>query len=221
MDQHNISGIILDGIAGTGKSTTLYKLLESEFWAKKPFISSHVLSEHHTLRVLENKFLDKTLRKEDSIELLDSHVRYLEQLKLRLNNTDWLERDRTAQKLPFILERFHLTHAYHYDHVEWGDVEGIDNRLVGLNAKLLLFTIDPDDIQERIIEDYKKSGWQDYLKTLGSNDEEIKQHFIRKQGQIIELSKKTKLPVKIIESSRMSPTEVLNEVTNFWRHNHE
>lgn len=179
-------------------------------------MSLQVLSEHHTLRVLENKFLAGTLTTQDSTTLLDTHVKYLERLRTNLEQTDWLERDRMAQKLPFIFERFHFSHVYHYDTVDWADVVDIDKRLLELGTKVCLFTIDPDDIQERIIEDYKKSGWQDYLKTLGSNDTEIKAHFVRQQDEILKLIDKTVLQVKIIETSKLTTNQIVQEVIKYW-----
>ena len=216
MNDSNISGLIIEGIAGTGKTTTLYALLDDKRWLQKLYLSSYVLSEHHTLRVLENRALAKTLTKQDCIEVLNTHVNYLEKLKTNLEQTDWLERDRTAQKLPFIFERFHLTHAYHFDQVNWSDVKAIDQRLAALNTKLCVFTIDPEDMQKRIIEDYRKSGWQEYLKTLGSNDNEIKAHFVREQEKIILLAKQTVLPVKVFDTSSLSTQQLVDGVLDFW-----
>ncbi len=217
MNGTNVSGLVFEGIAGTGKTTTLNSLLKSSHWNNKPFISSYVLSEHHTLRVLENTFLDKTLKKTDSIELLEFHTSHLEKLQSNLTQTNWLERDRVNQKLPYIFERFHLTHVYHYDDVSWADVSSVDERLRELKARLVLFTIDEADIQERVIEDHKKAGWQDYLQTLGRNDEEIRQHFTEKQNQIRDLIDKTSLPVVEINTSKNNTESILDIIFDFWK----
>ncbi len=211
----NLNGLIVEGIAGTGKSTFLYELQKSEHWQNKPFISSVILSEHHTLRVLEQKHLKDERTKEDSISLLDSHVSRLEQLKNNLTQTDWLERDRVAQKIPFVFERFHLTHVYHYDDLGWGDVASIDSRLNKLSARLALFTIDEADIKERIIEDYKKAGWQDYLQTLGSSETEIIDHFVTKQNQILDLSKESSIPLRVFNTSKLRGKDLTRAVIEF------
>lgn len=216
MDKTNISGLIFEGIAGTGKTTTLTNLLASDSWNEKPFLSSQVLSEHHTMRVLEKLHETRSVKVSDSTNLLNQHVTHIENIQKNLEQTDWLERDRTNQKFAYIFERFHLSHAYLFDTVTWRNLVPIDQRLLSINARICLFTIHPDDIQERIIEDYKKADWQDYLKTLGSNDNEVKAHYIRKQDELVELASKSMLPVKIINSSRLSPTQVLNEVIQFW-----
>ena len=216
MKDQNVFGIILEGIAGTGKSTTLAKLLDSDLWRTKPYMSSIVLSEHQTLRNLETKRDNSTYTKQDSIRLLDNHVSYLELLKNQLDDNGWLKRDRKSQKIPYVFERFHLSHVYYYDSMNWDDVVGIDERLVSLNAHLFVFTINPDDIQDRIIDDYEKTGWSNYLSTLGSTNEEIKEYFIRKQDEILELAKKTKLKVTYIDTSKLSPNEVVQEIITNW-----
>lgn len=217
MNNKNISGIILEGVAGTGKTTTLYKLLASKYWNNKPFLSSVILSEHHTLRVLENKRLDKTHTKNDSVELLDDHIDYLEAIRTKLKQTSWLERDRTAQKMPFVLERFHLSHVYHHDNVAWTDVDSIDKKLYNLNAKLFIFTIKPEDMKHRIIEDYNKSGWQDYLKTIGKNDSEIIEYFSKKQEEYLSMAKRSHLDTVLIDSSTMDTDSIVKIIFDEWQ----
>jgi thymidylate kinase len=213
---NNVSGIVLEGIPGTGKTTVLYHLLKTPHWQNKPYISSVILSEHHTLRVLENKRLDKSYTKQDSLDLLNDHVTNLEGLNGNLKQTSWLKRDRTAQKLPFIFERFHLSHVYHHDDLEWSDVAGIDVRLKNLNTKLLLFTLDPKDIKTRIIEDYKKAGWQNYLKTLGNSELEITEYFINKQQEFIELGNLSELDTITIDSSKLTTSEIVKKIFSEW-----
>lgn len=217
MDKTNVSGLILEGIAGTGKTTTLNSLLRSSFWNDKPFLSSQILSEHHTLRVLEKLNTTKKLKTADCVGLLDLHVRHIENIQGNLQQTDWLKRERTNQKFAYIFERFHLSHLYHFDQISWRNVSSIDQRLLKLNAHLCLFIIHPDDIQERIIEDYEKAGWGDYLQSLGRNSSEIKAHFVRKQDELLVLASKSKLPTKIIDSSGVSKNQVLDEVITFWK----
>jgi len=213
MSTSNVSGIILEGIAGAGKTTLLRSLLESDAWTAKHHMSSIVLTEHQTLRVLEPKREANSYSNSDSIDLLDKHVSYLNDLKSNLDNTKWLQRDRTAQQLTFILERFHLSHVYHYEQLEWQDVKYLDDKLKDLGAKIILLTIDAADIQKRIIEDYEKAGWKDYLDTLGNTDDEIINHFVRKQNELLDLAKLTAIPIEIINTSKLPPTEVLAVMT--------
>jgi len=215
MKPKNVSGIILEGIAGTGKTTALKALIGRDEWKDRAFLSSVVLTEHQTLRVLEAK-KDAGIAKEDNLSLLDIHIAYLETLTNYLSETDWLERDRSAQKVPFIFERFHLSHAYHHEHLQWDDLLEIDQRLFNLNALVFLFTIEPEDMQERIINDYKKNGWQDYLQTLGKNDREILDHFVKKQNELLNFAEKSKLPVMHINSSELTSDEIVEKIITNW-----
>lgn len=212
MNNTNVSGIILEGIAGTGKTTLLRALLGNNAWSTKPHMSSLVLTEHQTLRVLESRRDDNSYDKSDSIDLLSNHVSYIQYLKTNLDNTDWLQRDRNNQRVSFILERFHLSHVYHYEQLEWRDVEAVDNMLKNLEAKMFIFTIEENDIQERIIDDYKKAGWKDYLDTLGNTNDEIIAHFVQKQDELLDLVKLTAIPFEIINTSLLSQSEVLGLV---------
>ena len=216
MDSTNVAGIILEGIAGTGKTTALAKLLQHQAWVSRPYLSSVVLSEHQTLRVLEPKQASGTLALPDSLHLLDTHLTYLQGLSAHLNETTWLERDRSAQKLPFIFERFHLSHAYHYDHVQWEDIAPIDARLAALHATIYLFTIEEADIQSRTIDDYTKSGWRSYLDTLGPNNETIQRYFVRKQQYMLDLAAKSALPVIHLDSSHMTTDEIVQRIVATW-----
>jgi len=54
-------------------------------------------------------------------------------------------------RIPYVFERFHFTHVYHYSHINWDHVETIDRRLGKLNCKLCLLTIDVLILARRII----------------------------------------------------------------------
>jgi thymidylate kinase len=220
MTNTNASGIILEGIAGTGKTTLLRALLDSNAWSTKSHMSSIVLTEHQTLRVLESRRDNNSYNKSDSINLLSKHASYIHYLKTNLDNTEWLQRDRTNQQVSFIFERFHLSHVYHYEQLEWRDVETVDNTLKDLDAKMFIFTIDENDIQERIIDDYEKAGWKDYLGTLGNTDDEIIAHFVQKQNELLDLAKLTAIPFEIINTSILSQSEVLKLVVESPKYAH-
>lgn len=213
----NTNGLIVEGIAGTGKTTAIRALLASEAWTKKGYISSIVLSEHQTMRVLEAKERQGTLRVEDHIKLLSNIVSMIEQLDTRLSDMDWLARGRDGHKLPFLFERFHFTHVYHYPDVCWQDVQGIDQRLAALNTKVCILTIDLNVMKQRIIGDTKKNSWKTFLNRFGEDDAAIIQHFIQQQETLLRLSQQTCLPCHMIDTSN-SPTEtVVGGVLDFWR----
>ena len=212
----NLSGIILEGISGTGKSTVLRAMLNNKRWVNKSCLSAIVLSEHHTQRVLENKEKAGNLDKSDNIELLSRIVGQLEFLKNNADQMDWLTRGRSNQIIPFILERFHLTHVYHYPNVEWEDVAEIDARLQKLGARVCLLIIDDKDIENRIVGDRQKNEWQQYLARYGKAIPEIVGHFIEKQNYLVELARQSSLAVETINTSKLSPDEIAEYIFDWW-----
>lgn len=213
----NTNGLIIEGIAGTGKSTALRALLSSNAWTNKNYLSSIMLSEHQTMRVLEAKERQGSLQVQDHIHLLSKIVSMLEQLHAGLSSMDWLARGRAGHKLPFLLERFHFTHVYHYPDLCWQDVQEIDQRLAVLNTKVCIFTIDPKVMKQRIIGDTKKNGWSTFLTRFGEDDEAIIQHFIQQQETLLRLSQHTMLPCHIVDTTNKTIEVVVDEVLGFWK----
>jgi thymidylate kinase len=211
----NTSGLILEGICGTGKSTLLQALLNSKNYCEKSFLSSLVLSEHQTQRVLERKEQEVGLNVADNIALLDYHISYLESLKARLEYMPWRQSNRTNMRFPFIFERFHFTHVYHYQHMSWEDVEDIDSRLVHLNCKICLLTMSISQFRDRIINS-RDAGWRDYLKRYGNTDEEILDYYEKQQDFYQYLCKKSKLKTFIINTTKMSVEDTVEQVLDYW-----
>lgn len=211
----NISGIILEGICGSGKTAILKKLLRCPRFVAKTYDSSIVLSEHQTQRVLERKEREAGLTVDDNLGLLDQHVSYLEGLAERLATMHWCDNKKTNMRIPYILERFHFTHAAHYAHVDWHDVEAIDSRLAQLNCGLCLLTIDEARMEQRII-DSRNSGWLNYVSRFGKTNAEIIGHYKRQQDLFLEMAKETGLPAIVLNTTAMSLSEAVDRVLNFW-----
>jgi ABC-type glutathione transport system ATPase component len=113
-------GLILEGVSGSGKTTILQALLRSGRYLERGHLSSLVLTEHHTQRVLEPKQRREGLSVKDNVGLLRRHVETIGALEAHLRRTDWTARARTRHRVSYVLERFHLTHVCHYPHVAWG-----------------------------------------------------------------------------------------------------
>lgn len=215
MPAWNMNGLILEGIAGSGKSTVLRALTAHDCWTKKPYLSSIILSEHQTQRVLEAKERQSGLQVEDHLTLLADIIGMLEQFSRRLSQMDWAERRRDGHKLAYALERFHLSHVYHYPDMSWEYVQPIDERLCALQAKVCILTIGEHVIRQRIIDDTKKQ-WKSYLEGIGGN-EEIIAHFQRQQETLLQLLQRTQLPCRVIDTSVRSVESIVEEIFAFWR----
>jgi thymidylate kinase len=205
----DLKGLILEGTAGTGKTSILRTLLACPVWTRRPQISSLVLSEHHTMRVLEGKRSIGKVTRQDHLDILNSIVVMLEDLNYRLEAMDWARRNRINQQMHFVLERFHLSHLFHFTSLEWEDVASIDRRLADLNARLIVLTMDESTMQRRIMMDSNKQ-WQSYLQSIGSTEAEVITHFMGQQEQLLALCERTAIPVRIIDTSAL-PLETATE----------
>lgn len=211
----NVAGLILEGVCGTGKSTILKSIIQSERFIHRSPLSSVILSEHQTQRVLEQKEREKNLTRSDNISLLDQHVTYLEKVHDRLEKMQWCNNNRSNMQLPFVLERFHFTHVCHYSHISWSDVSEIDARLAKLNCRVCFFKADDSTLEDRIISN-RDEGWRSYLSRIGSTTSEIIEHYSRQQKQMLALREKSALESQIIDTTDRPVDEVLQQVLDFW-----
>lgn len=211
----NISGLIIEGICGTGKTTLFRSLLRSEPFAQRSFLSGVTLSEHQTQRALERKEREAGLTPEDNLGLLNQHVSYLEALRDRLDRMEWCANSGTNMRVPFVLERFHFTHVCHYPHMTWEHVEGIDRRLAGLNCKVCLLTMPDHLLGERIITTRNKA-WREYLSRHGHTDEEILRHYAHQQQHLLNLRGLSTLDTLTIDTADTSAEQAVRQALDFW-----
>ncbi len=127
---------------------------------------------------------------------------------------DWSARNRTNHRLPFLLERFHLTHVFHYG-LAWEHVQSIDERLAKINCKLCMLEINETDMEQRIILERDK-GWRKYVHKFGPSNIEIVDYYKRQQGLLLDLLQKTKLEWLRINTSEVSVEKTVSEVLAFW-----
>ena len=211
----NISGLILEGICGTGKTTLFRSLLQSERFFQRSFLSAIFLSEHQTQRVLERKERETGLTPNDNVGLLDQHVSYLEAVQNRLDQMEWCRNNRTNMRVPYVLERFHFTHVYHYPHITWEHVEPIDRRLAKLNCKLCLLVIPEELLRKRIISS-RDLAWRDYLKRYGDTDQAILKHYATQQNMLRGLLARSALNTLIVDTGATTIDQSLARVLDFW-----
>lgn len=211
----NLSGLILEGVCGTGKTTILRSLQQSERFSCRSFLSAIVLSEHQTQRVLEWKEKEVGLTTADNVGLLNQHVSYLEAVQDRLSQMNWCQNNRTNMRIPYLFERFHFTHVCHYNHMSWSHVEDIDRRLSELNCKLCLFTVDESKLEDRIICS-RNAAWRDYLSRYGRTDDEIIAYYAEQQRHLLSLCEKSELDVLVVDTTNIVVEETLGQVIDFW-----
>lgn len=211
----DVSGLIVEGICGTGKTSLIHALTKSPWFVQKSYLSSIVISEHHTSRILERKLSQEGLTPDDHMEVLEFYVQFFEKVHERSSHMDWSARNRTNHHLPFLLERFHLTHVFHYG-LPWEYVQAIDERLAKLNCKLCILEVDEADMEQRIILERHDAGWQKFLRQFGNSNTEIVAHYKNQQDLFLGLLQKTKLEWLKINSSETLVDEMIPQVIDFW-----
>lgn len=213
--REDLAGLVLEGVCGVGKTTLFNELLRSPQVLSLAFPSRIALSEHHTQRVLEKKERDEGLTLHDNLTLLGRHVAYLESLRDSLARMPWRENGRTNMRILCLLERFHWTHAVHYDHVQWSDVIGVDSRLAGMKFKCCLLTMDDALFQHRILDD-RGPGWRDYVSRYGNSDEQILAYYRNQQKQFLDMCDQSLMETRVINTTHRGVMDVVAEVASFW-----
>ena len=211
----NLSGLILEGISGSGKTALLQRLLRLPRFTERNFSSSLVLSEHQTQRILERKDREQGLVLADHLAVLNQPVAYLETVNQRLAQMQWCQANLTDMRMPYIFERFHFTHVVQYEHVNWADVAPIDARLARLNARVVVLVADASSLEQRIIT--QRSGpFRDYIRRFGSTNAQIIDHFLNQQAALTDLCQMTQLENLVIDTSTQSLDVSLHQVIEFW-----
>ena len=204
-----MKGLILEGVPGTGKTTLLNSILRSRRYVDRSFLSTMVLSEHQTQRVLEAKEEEEGLDRHDNVALLESHLTYLGGIQERLKDMPWCANGRTNQRATYLIERFHFTHVCHYAHMDWQDVAHVDSQLGDLGCKLCLVVAEPQEIVDRIMGD--RPGWREWVGGIDGRE-----HFRAQQECLLGLRKKSRLESMVIDSSNTGVKRSTEQVLDFW-----
>lgn len=211
----NVSGLILEGISGTGKTEVLRTILHSERFRKRSGFSAYIMSEHQTQRVLEKKGREGGLSIRDNLSLLEEHLDNISGLKTRLDAMAWCRKNQKAMRIPYILERFHFTHVYQYGHMNWADVAPIDSTLKKLNCRAVILTADRNKLTERILSG-RDDMWRNYISRFGGTDEKILDHFERQQEELKELAKLSLLEIGFFDTGLKPADRTADEILDFW-----
>ncbi len=72
----------------------------------------------------------------------------------------------------------------------------IEDKLKAMNTKIVLLTIDAEEIKERLIIKRLDPDWQNYLCNFGKDIPEIINTFLKRQDQLKELVSKSSLKIR-------------------------
>jgi hypothetical protein len=208
-----LRGVILEGVACSGKSGLLHALLAHPSFVGRAGASSIVLTEHHTQRVLESKGPRAQLQVQDNVMLLREHTDYLGGIAGRIGHmTNWQEKDSGNPRMTAVIERFHLTHVLNYQHIEWAHVADIDGQLAELGIRLCLVVTAPHELRRRI-RDERAGAWGSFLSEPGQRghfaehptDEAKVRYFVQQQESLLTLAERSRMPTYQVDTTGTSP----------------
>lgn len=175
--------IIFEGIASSGK-TTLERMLQEKLEG------SAIVSEGQTLMpLIENKEPRKAV----------GHLTAV---------LDEMEKQPTTV---FIVDRFHLTHAFRTN-ASLSFFDGIEERITkAFKPLIVLLQMNEDVIRERIEETalLRGSSWQKGRQ--GSLEEKV-EYYKNQQRILIELTKRSHLPVMIVNTTDKDWPRCIGEI---------
>ncbi|WP_018247858.1 hypothetical protein [Orenia marismortui] len=208
------TGIILEGIPATGKSTIISEMLSRSEIINRDFMSLFTFGEDITQRVLERKDNKGKITKDDNLNLLNDILTPLEKYKIYYQKRGWIG-DKKEHRYGFILERFHLTHANYFSHMGWEDVIDVDQRLLKLNSKLCFLTMEKKVMEERIIHS-RGEEWRKYISRFANSNKEIVNYYYQQQQNKRMLVDRSSLPKLILDTSTKNWGEIVDEIISFW-----
>jgi hypothetical protein len=206
-------GVILEGVACSGKSSLLRSLLSHPSFVNRAGASAIVLTEHHTQRVLDSMGPRSQLRVQDNVLLLREHADYLSKVAERIGRMyRWQQENLGNPRVVAVIERFHLTHVLNYEHLDWSHVVDIDEQLAEIGIHLCPVITAPSELRRRIGSD-RAGEWGSFLNEPGQrgyfvehpSDEAKAQYFAEQQDALLALAERSKMRKSQIDTTETSP----------------
>lgn len=208
-------GLLIEGIPGTGKSTLIRAIVRHQQFLDREDTSCLVFGEEMTQRTLEMRTQSGQISPEDHFELLGELLTLLERQQERFAERGW-DGIKGKKRIPYLLERFHLTHASYYPYLRDRDFSMVENRLARLDARGCLLTIEREVMQQRIIESRPFSPWRAYISRYGKTDDEIVEHYWREQEEMKQRAAASCLPWIVVDTTAGRWDELVPKLLSHW-----
>jgi hypothetical protein len=191
----DFKGVLLEGITGVGKSTLFHRLQRHK--RVLAYESRLFLSQSYTLRTAQ------TGKEQESLMGI---VAMLEHLERQCASSEFGGRTDGRGSFCYVFEGFHYYMAIDRCPFEGQAplIEAVENRLRHLGAQVILLHVSPESILQNCVKStlrHRGRGWREFLAQYGSNEHEIAGHFERRQERLLELAKKSQLPVHYLDSA--------------------
>ena len=189
-----IRGIILEGQSCSGKTSIFNALKVSHALEEDAERNVIFLAEHYsqTLNCVNGSF--QNLDQKENLKVLSDRISMLEQLNNYANSMG--EHSRRSRGLFFVFERFHLNYAFCHNDISSEEYIKLQERLLNLNAQVVLCTISPENVQKRLI----------HRATF--TNEEVTQEgimkYIEDQQRFIDIANKSSINTMIINTDDLN-----------------
>jgi thymidylate kinase len=187
-----VKGIIIEGVAGTGKTTLIETL-------KARGSDATFISEEETTGELLTEILEDRLSRAACAERLLSVIR-----RIQTDDAEFV-----------VLERFH--HSYYALGIEWALVEPMDAELAQMDFKTVLLDFDQPQFEQRCLRRPERAdddwfGW--FIRRYGSAENAVTafQQSQRRRHEMLALSR---LPSLILNTGEQQWSRYVEEVIRF------
>ena len=217
-----VSGLIVEGTSGTGKSEVLRQIVH-EAWHPKPLTPLTILRERDTLRsVLKGRSPEEIRAQADQFvpeikNMLASIIS--EFVDCRAGGICPDGEDREA-KTPhrYLIDRFHLTAASWYTDGDLTPWVGIDEMLAGHGFKLVLLYWSEERFEEMFEQLLKARGsqWERFLESLAPDRAGQIEHFLGDQRKLLRAANQSQLEILRIDTSEQDWIRYTRQAIRFW-----
>ena len=203
--------LLVEGTSGVGKSTLIDALI------RRHVKSSELRKVRTLLHLAQSHTYGPLAVGEDEGSLtVDANLRHLERV---VGIIEWLHASVQEHTHPWcfvLVDTLHLTHCVRPGVVKWSDVEPFDQRLAALGCKMLFLQGSAETIWKRGIAPRADQQFiQEYARKFGRTNEEIHQHFVREQENLVELFSCSVMAKRLLQIDGELDS-ALEEAMGFW-----
>jgi predicted ATPase len=194
-------GLILEGVTGVGKSSTLAAL--ARCGERPPWLeAARLVPEDETLGEL-------------MAEDLQDPSRSVAERTARLTRILALVREAPPEAPAFLLERFHL--SYHALQPDWTSYVVMDAELAERGFRQVLLTLPEPEIRRRSLHrvDRAEEGWADGMIAYFGSEAQALEALVASRTRRLECCAWTRLPTLVLDTSEMDWADVARKIAAF------
>lgn len=189
-----IRGIILEGQSCSGKTSIFSALKRCHPLDNDAERNVIYLAEHYSQKLNWVNGKLQNLNQEENLRVLSDRISMLEQLNNYANSMG--EHSRRSRGLFFVFERFHLNYAFSHNDIDSVEYVKLEQRLLSLNAQVVLCTISNRNVEPRLIH---RATYTNEVVT-----QEAITKYIENQQRFVDIANKSNVPTMIINTDDLN-----------------